>query len=144
MLPCPRIYAPIQDAKISSVPRSFNTLSRSLTSSCNNLILFGPVQWSWCFESSDGHGQHGHPSDLVLSLPLNQHNIRLCRFSVNDGTKSEGCPCCPCPAEDSKHLLHCTDPNRIKLLREDVSNLERVLKDLGTDGIFASCIGAYI
>jgi hypothetical protein len=71
-------------------------------------------------------------------------NRMLCRFSGNDGTKSEGCPCCPCPSEDSKHQLHCTDPNRIKLLQEDVSNLKRVLKYLGTDETCVSCIGAYI
>ena len=29
-------------------------------------------------------------------------------------------------------------------MQEDVSDLEKVLKDLGTDEIFASCIGAYI
>ena len=58
--------------------------------------------------------------------------------------KNEGCPCCSFESEDSKHQLHCRDPERYRLLCEDVDELKTFLTATGIDANFITCVCEYI
>ena len=65
------------------------------------------------------------------------------QFRYGEDT-NEGCPCCSFASEDSKHQLHCRDPERYRLLCEDVDELKTFLKATGTEEDFITVLCTYI
>jgi hypothetical protein len=136
---------------------------RKLSGECGNEIRFqagrvaarrfyvGELGWSSAaFDSVDWEARDKSISSKpdMFRLWLFKQSSSFCASRKNMGrwfgSTVTCCPNCLQPDEDSAHLLHCPDPGRFALLREELRALEEWMHKTYTHPFLAHAISHYI